>query len=259
MNEGDKKRVAAGLERIRTLEELAFNAWPAFETRVVGGWLLRYADGETKRANSLNAWQPCIPLDDVLGEARAYYAGQGQDLIVRVTPLAGDDADQNLAERGMTLRDPSIVMVADCGVIAPAGTAASIDIAQSPVPEWIEPMSRIGGQPAEAALRHNRMLGLIRPPVAFASIRDDEGILVAWGLAVVERGAVGLFDILTHPDFRRQGLGRKLVAGLMGWGQTRGAHRAYLQVEASNGRAIQLYRQLGFAEAYRYHYRIAPR
>ena len=38
-----------------TLEHLAFNAWPALRVVVQGNWLLRFADGYTKRANSINA------------------------------------------------------------------------------------------------------------------------------------------------------------------------------------------------------------
>jgi ribosomal protein S18 acetylase RimI-like enzyme len=41
----------------------------------------------------------------------------------------------------------------------------------------------------------------------------------------------------------------------MKWALGRGAAFAWLQVEADNEPAIALYRSIGFAEAYRYHYR----
>ena len=43
----------------------------------------------------------------------------------------------------------------------------------------------------------------------------------------------------------------------MAWGAERGARDAYLQVVASNAPAVRLYEQLGFADVYRYHYRLA--
>src|SRR5256885_7147322 len=46
------------------------------------------------------------------------------------------------------------------------------------------------------------------------------GEVVGFGLAVVERGCVGLYDIVITPALRGQGLGRALVHGLMHWGQT---------------------------------------
>jgi ribosomal protein S18 acetylase RimI-like enzyme len=75
---------------------------------------------------------------------------------------------------------------------------------------------------------------------------------------VVERGPLGLFDIVSDPQRRRAGHGRRVVEGLMAWGRGRGAACAYLQVVATNARAIALYQSLGFREAYRHHYRIAP-
>ena len=86
-----------------------------------------------------------------------------------------------------------------------------------------------------------------------------DGRSVAWGLAVAERGKVGLFDIVTAPEARRQGAARRLVMALLAWGQGQGARDAYLQVVTTNAPAIALYRSLGFVAAYRYHYRVENR
>jgi GNAT superfamily N-acetyltransferase len=84
----------------------------------------------------------------------------------------------------------------------------------------------------------------------------EENGAVAYGLAVAERGMVGLFDLVTVPDKRRQGYGRRLMSALLQWGKTQGATTAYLQVTTVNHPAIALYEALGFREAYRYHYRV---
>jgi hypothetical protein len=37
-----------------TIEELAMNAWPSLQTILIDGWIIRIANGYTKRANSVN-------------------------------------------------------------------------------------------------------------------------------------------------------------------------------------------------------------
>ena len=49
---------------IRNLEHAAALAWPGVEQRRLGGWLLRFGRGSTRRANS------AVPLDVPIGQRR---------------------------------------------------------------------------------------------------------------------------------------------------------------------------------------------
>lgn len=55
-----------------------------------------------------------------------------------------------------------------------------------------------------------------------------------------------IVNVAVHPDFRRQGIARRLMDATLGWLQSNGAAGAILQVEADNQSAIHLYEQLGF-------------
>jgi N-acetylglutamate synthase len=57
---------------------------------------------------------------------------------------------------------------------------------------------------------------------------------------------------------RGRGLASAILASLLTWAWERGAHHAYLQVDADNHRAMSVYRRFGFATAYTYHYRARP-
>ena len=246
----------ATLDRVRALEERAFNAWPALQTVVADGWLMRFADGYTKRANSLNAWQPGCPVGTAVDVAREAYAQVNVPFVVRLSPLAEPGADDVLAARGFRKLDETMVMAlpleADRFAIDPAAI-----IAGQPDAAWAHGFAEANRVPERHRPTHDAMLAAIRWPAAFASLVDGERTL-AYGLAVAERGKVGLFDIVAAPTARRQGAGRRLVQSLLAWGVETGCSEAYLQVVATNVPAIALYQALGFAEVYRYHYRVAP-
>ncbi len=239
---------------VRGLEERAFNAWPALQTVLAEGWVFRFADGYTKRANSINALAPTVDVEAAVAMARPYYAALELPVIVRVSPLAPGDPDARLAALGFEHLDETRVMTMALG----DGFRRDPDVVMEsqPTEDWADGFARANAVPARHRQTHDRMLASIRPAAAFANLRvPASGETVAWGLAVVERGVVGLFDIVTAPAARRQGVGRRLVQSLLTWGAEQGAHAAYLQVVAGNTPAIHLYEDLGFRESYRYHYR----
>lgn len=228
------------------------NAWPAFRTVVVGGWALRFAGGHTKRANSVNALAPSAPFEDVKATAETLYARQGLPTIFRLSPLAQTEADAILASAGYGMFDPSLVMTAP---LTDGASDAAVEIESTPSAEWLEGHAQAGDVAAARRPAHATIVRSIMAPAAFATVRKA-ACPVGFGLAVYERGMVGLFDVVVAPEARRQGLGRTITEALLGWGYREGARAAYLQVRAANAAALDLYRSLGFAEAYCYHYRI---
>jgi len=239
---------------IGTIEQRALNAWPALTTILMDGWVLRLSRGYTKRANSLNALNPTAALDQVLPQAEQVFRRAGLRAVVRLSPLMPADADAMLARRGYAAADPTTVMTAAIGDAMPD---ADVTIAAGLTPDWATGFAAANDVPARHRDTHDRMLAGLALPTAFATLRRD-GQAIAYGLAVAERGMVGLFDIVTLAQARRQGAGRRLVRALMAWGRDQGAVQAYLQVVDANGPARALYAGLGFRPAYGYHYRLGP-
>lgn len=243
-------------ETIRALEERAFNAWPARQSVLQGGWVFRLSGGFTKRANSVNAIEAGASFSGVRAAAEALYACHGLPPVFRISPLAHPDADQELADAGYTHFDPSLVM-ATTGLDA-AQAHACVQIETTPTAAWLDGFAAANGVQVKNHAFHHAMVHAIALPCAFASLRDGAGQTIGFGLAVLERGAIGLYDIVVDPALRGQGHGRGLVCALLQWGRDVGAGSAYLQVRAVNGVARSLYAGLGFAEVYQYHYRIPP-
>jgi N-acetylglutamate synthase len=241
---------------IRHLEELSLNAWPALQTAVYDGWLLRFADGYTRRANSVNPLYPgALDPAEKIGRCEAVYAARGQDIVFKLTDAAEPvDLDALLEQQGYRREAPTSVQTLDLGALAPppsvdaAGDAAVTDA-------WLDDFGRLNGVAERHRPTMRRMLGGLIPSACFMALRDG-GETVAVGLAVRDHGHVGLFDIVTAPERRGQGFGTALVHQLLAWGQAGGAHTAYLQVMRDNAPALRLYARLGFQEQYGYWYRV---
>ena len=71
------------------------------------------------------------------------------------------------------------------------------------------------------------------------------GMIVVW-LIVDE---VHVATIATHPEFRRQGIAKNLLAYALQHMSTEGAQSSFLEVRASNLAAQDLYRKFGFEES----------
>ena len=61
-------------------------------------------------------------------------------------------------------------------------------------------------------------------------------------------GESDMMNVAVHPDFRRQGIGERLILELIDHLANRGNHSLTLEVRASNVSAIALYRKLGFVQ-----------
>ncbi len=100
---------------LRALEEAALNAWPALQQILVDGWLVRFANGYTKRANSVNPlYESTQPVEAKIECCLALFQAQKLPPVFRLTPLAQpDDLDDRLARLGFSEQSRTSVQTLD--------------------------------------------------------------------------------------------------------------------------------------------------
>jgi len=248
------------LKLIRYLEELAANAWPAEVIQVVDGWRLRFNRNVTRRANSV--WPNGVGDDHSLEEKLAlvedFYARWDCPARYQICPAAQPtNLDEILAKRGYTSDARTAVQIAPLETVlarAEANPAFTVTISEAFDESWFDFYSQVEQVSPQAAEGRRGILRRIGPQSGFALLRAA-GQPLAIGLGGVERGWIGLFGIVTHPEFRRQGAATTVIRALAQWGQEHQVSQVYIQVMENNASARALYARLGFETLYHYHYR----
>lgn len=248
---------APGLERVAAIESHSLQAWPATVVETTpDGWVFRATPGLDGRGRSNHALTPARPLDrreyeGGLERAAAFAVENGIVCGVQVSPLEIHiPLLDELSGRGWAIQRSVVVMTGETQAVA-AGSDPSFELTVTDhhTPEWVEAWAHCDRRPdVEEHLRtvFPAMAGIAR--FAHADRR-------AVGISVELDGIVGLFCIAVSPDHRRQGLGKKLVQGMLA--QHSGS-LTYLQVFSENAGGIALYNSLGFREEYRYCHCVLP-
>lgn len=241
---------------ITPLEELSINAWPALQTILDDGWILRLANGYTRRANSINPLYPCRqPVLEKIRRGEELYRSRGLEVIFKMTPAVYPPTlDETLAAEGYRVDAQTSVQTMDLKTSDwPPQNPVSLN--ENLSDEWFAAFCRMSSVSPQRASTLRQMLNLIAPRHCFASILFQNQV-VACGMGVLQSGFIGFYEIVTDPGFRKQGYGQAIMQALMSWGQQAGAHTAYLQVMLNNPPALRLYARLGFKELYQYWYRV---
>lgn len=241
---------------IHQIEELSLNAWPALQTMLCEGWLLRFANGYTKRANSINPlYYSGEFTEKTIEECERIYTAKKLPPVFKMTPFAApDDLDFLLEQKGYTAVGHTSVQRLELSSIE-RPSVQSVQMTEHLDDEWLDHFSRLNGLEGSQKQSLKLMLSAIISKTAYLSLYQDDYV-VACGLGVVEREYIGLFDIITDQHQRRKGFGEQILLHILNWGKENGAKYAYLQVVADNIPALKLYAKLGFKEAYPYWYRV---
>ncbi|WDH83394.1 GNAT family N-acetyltransferase [Paenibacillus urinalis] len=238
------------------IEELSLNHWPSLSTLLYDGWLLRFANGFTKRANSIH------PLYHSTGETlhkitecEKLYAANGLPAVFKITPFIHPaELDSTLDQLHYSVVDVTSVQTVDLAHIREP-QLTSVQIYEDPHDEWINDYYNLNQVKAADRITMERMLSNIRTRRGFISLYDNEQV-VACGLGVVEREYIGLYDIVTDARYRNRGFGEQMILNLLSWGKDHGARFSYLAVVANNAPALRLYSKIGYTENYKYWYRV---
>jgi GNAT superfamily N-acetyltransferase len=237
------------------IEPYAVASWPARQTQLLNGWLLRFTNGFTHRGNSVATLQFAgtnvgAAIDDVEREYRRRSLPPMFQVASAVAPTRLADV---LSTRGYEVVTPTFVRAATpAEMLVRLPEAVDVAIAPEPGVEFSSLViegSRSEGDGAERMEILSRVTAERACVTAFAN-----GRAVACGTATLVGGHVGINLMRTTVAQRRRGYAQRILAAIARWAHDKDAVRVYLGVEMANSTALALYVRAGFAPAYAYRY-----
>jgi GNAT superfamily N-acetyltransferase len=240
---------------ILTIERATLGAVPASRSVFEGPFVARAFLGGTGRANSAISLDPSErpDLETYVERVEAFYARAGLACRFRSTPLDPPGLKSMLHARGYWEADESQVISGPLAGFAREDRSA--EFLAGPEDPWMEVLATAEHQlPARRAekLRQFELLGV---PAAWVLLRE-RGVATACAFVTADGPLAGLFDLAVRPEFRRRGLGRRVMAAAGAWAVRQGATEAFAQVASSNAASLALNAGLGLRQRYRYSYLI---
>ncbi len=240
---------------VESLERATLQAVAPERVEALPGWLLPMDGGTVGRARSAVPLSHDRPDPAALAAIVERYEARGFPPRFRLPDLpAFDGMHRALRAQGFERRQPTLTQVAPvAGLLAAtafAGPPAG-ELAEAPDADWMAMFLGEGLDPVDGASR-SRALGRATG-TRYASLREH-GRTLACGAASLGHGWLGVHGMRTAAAQRGRGLAGRLLHAMAHEAQRRGIGRAFLQVDASNGPALALYRRCGFATAWPYAY-----
>ena len=239
-------------ELLLRIELAGVAAWPALETDRFDGWLWRFSDGGSQRANSISALTyNGTGIEASIDEAERRYRARNAPPMFQVSDVSAPaDLDARLAARGYRINDPCITLMKPCAAQAKPDGVVYLDRA---TPAWFECYSSVI-TPSRKRTAPRILEGVPHSGV-FCGV-EENGRIIATALGVPRDGVVIAECVATLAEARGKGAASRVMRGLEAWGAAKGCQVVALQAVATNAPAQALYKSLGYREHGRYHLRV---
>ena len=243
---------------IRLLDELMANAWRPLVEETHGGWRYRWANGMTRRANSVLALWADREVSELVERAESFYRERGAPTLIQVsTASAPEDLATYLHARDYRSTARTLIQAAASrDVVERTRPTLEVEITSAATTDWFRMYWSVeairAGTDAAVSVYRDVLLDP-RLPTVFATARSA-GAVVGVGQLVIERSWGGVQCMTTDPSYRRRGVAQTVLGSLAEEAMKRGAGQMYLAVVADNDAATALYAAAGFKTAHEYSY-----
>lgn len=166
-------------------EKASLKSWPALKQEMTNGWISRYAEGYTKRANSVTVLKPNKGLlEPQVTQCEWSYNRAGLPYIFRLLSFNDNsEIEAILDARGYSDGDHSLVL----SQRMERNKFPPVELDPVPVDKWIKHYCELSGTDRETHSTHVRMINNIDAAYTL-SILQNNGHIMSCGLGAISDG-----------------------------------------------------------------------
>jgi ribosomal protein S18 acetylase RimI-like enzyme len=238
-------------------QKLTHRAWVAKNTINHKGWLVRLSEGITDRVNSVlpieytgsNVGEDIKLVEDMYKQNKLPAIFQIPDY------YEPSNLPEYLQEIGYKRTDETKVMTKEVQQedLNEENETFDFSLVVDVPEEWFLTLQRINNY-NEFVINAFREIISRTPNIKVTCSVKNKDIIVGIVLGVIEKSFMGIYDLLIDSNFRRKGIGEFITRKILSYAYESNLKTVYLQVEAKNLPAVNLYEKLGFEENFRYRY-----
>ena len=251
--------------KVKKFQESLLNSWPAKHYYFLNGWILRFTDGVTSRANSV------LPINytgssktcekDIGIVEKAYKTFNLPSIFMMHDFYEPAELDDILKARGYIQYGPT-TNVMSIPIEEMVFKSINKKISYNLYNERVSQFSEFHGKFSKRSIENQKVLeaiaSKIKIPQKIFILAKYQGNAVGALMSVIDAlGHLSLTGLLVNPEFRRERIATSMIYKLIeDWAKIKGAKIVWLSVESDNNAAINLYNKLGLNKIFSYYYLI---
>lgn len=246
---------------VKRYQEFLMNSWPAKHYYFLNGWVLRFTEGVTYRANSVfpiryTGTKKTLDVDIDFVE-KAYNAYELPPIFTMPEYFEPKFLQNILEKRGYYSFDHTITLGLEINEIQVKNVNSDFEylILDSRVKEFSELLanfSKRNEQEQEIIQKINQRI--IIPKKCYILVKYEGEIIGTLFAVLIPQGYMYVGDVFVHPDHRRRQVATSMLGKLVDKWKVNEVKYIWLQVEKDNFEALNLYYKLGMKKLYDYFY-----
>ena len=249
-------------KEVKSLQEFLMNSWPANHYYFLNGWILRFTNGVTSRANSVfpiryTGTQETLNNDIFLVE-KAYRAHNLEPVYTMPEFHEPNNLKEKLLKQGYYSFDHTIALGIKIEEIQRLNINDDfeyniLDTRIEEISEFLARFSKRSEYEQKIIQKINQRI--VIPNKCYILTKCNNEIVGTLLAVLVPQGYMYVGDVFVHPDYRKRKIATSMLIKLIDeWAIANRVNHIWLQVEKNNNKALNLYHKFGMNKLYTYFY-----